>query len=65
MSRYRIVFRVEDAAGEIIMRERAVPFETAGASFYERLSDTLLVIAKLIKAALIPTVDQQNGTPRA
>ncbi|MFM0141746.1 hypothetical protein [Paraburkholderia sp. RL18-085-BIA-A] len=65
MSRYRIVFRVEDGAGETVMRERAVPFEADATSFYEHFGDSLLVIAKLVKQALIPRVEKDAATPRA
>lgn len=64
MTRYSIVFRVEDANGKTVMRERAVPFEADGASFYDHLSGAILIIAKLVKAALIPTIEQDAATSR-
>jgi hypothetical protein len=46
------------------MRERAVPFEADATSFYEHFGDSLLVIAKLVKQALIPRVEKDAATPR-
>jgi hypothetical protein len=51
MSSYRIVFRVEDASGTAILNERAVAFQP-GESPYDRLTDAMLVMAKIIKSVL-------------
>lgn len=64
MSRYRIVFRVEDGTGQTVMKERAVPFEANGDSFYAHLSDALILIARLVKQALIPCSEPKHADPR-
>lgn len=61
MNRYRIVFRVEDSAEQTIMQDRTVTFD-ADQHIYERLSDALLLMAKLIKGALCPEIF--DATPR-
>lgn len=49
--RYRIAFRVDDGDGLPVVPERTVAFES-GESLYERLTDALLVMARIIKSAL-------------
>jgi hypothetical protein len=65
MSRYRIVFRVEDAlTGETLMRDTSVVFEASTSPIYDRLIDSLLVMAKIIKAALRPEVNNETARPQ-
>lgn len=50
----RIVFRIEDGDGQILISERQIQF-FAGTNLYDRLARVLLVMAKLIKASLQPS----------
>jgi hypothetical protein len=63
MSRYRIVFRVEDEAGRHVVNDRQVVFSASGGSVYDHIAPALLIIAKLIKAAL--SIETADATSRA
>jgi hypothetical protein len=64
VSRYRIVFRVEDALGAHVVTDRQIIFTGSDDRLYGHLTGALLIMAKIIKQALRPE-EVTDATPRA
>jgi len=62
MTRFYIIFRVEDGDRQVLVPEQQLMF-FAGDNLYDRLTNVMLLMAKLIKAALCPEV--KDATPRS
>jgi hypothetical protein len=64
VSRYRIMFRVEDEAGRHVVSDRQIAFTDSDDRLYGHLTGALLIMAKIIKQAFRPE-EVIDATPRA